>query len=82
MIILQCKSEGYLQALPRQTIGEYCTALLHVSLTCSYSSTTTECLDDPHRLAQRQKQVDFGKNTVGYDIYVQTIPKCVVASVW
>ncbi|KAL5471316.1 hypothetical protein EMCRGX_G029415 [Ephydatia muelleri] len=38
-------------------------------------STTPECLDDAHRLAQRQKQVDFGKNTVGYDIYVQAIPK-------
>jgi hypothetical protein len=32
-----------------------------------------EC--DIQRLAQRQKQIDFGKNTLGYDTYLQQIPK-------
>eukprot|EP00117_Sycon_ciliatum_P035195 scpid17430/ scgid26732/ Histone RNA hairpin-binding protein; Histone stem-loop-binding protein len=32
-------------------------------------------LDDPHRLAQRQKQIDFGKNTIGYDIYTSTVTR-------
>ncbi|KAL6778043.1 HBP1 [Auxenochlorella protothecoides x Auxenochlorella symbiontica] len=30
---------------------------------------------DPHRLAQRQKQVDFGKNTLGYQRYREAIPR-------
>lgn len=28
-----------------------------------------------HRINQRQKQIDFGKNTLGYQRYIQTIPK-------
>jgi histone RNA hairpin-binding protein len=30
---------------------------------------------DPHRQAQRQKQIDFGKNTRGYQKYLQTLPR-------
>ena len=32
-------------------------------------------MTDIHKLAQRQKQIDFGKNTVGYEIYTQQQPK-------
>jgi histone RNA hairpin-binding protein len=30
---------------------------------------------DPHRLAQRQKQVDIGKNTRAYARYCELVPK-------
>lgn len=30
---------------------------------------------DPHRLATRQKQLDFGKNTLGYERYLERVPR-------
>ena len=32
-------------------------------------------ITDVHKLAQRQKQIEFGKNTIGYEIFTQSIPK-------
>lgn len=34
-----------------------------------------EVVTDPHRLAQRQKQIDYGKNTIGYDNYTRKMPR-------
>lgn len=33
---------------------------------------------DPKRLVARQKQVDYGKNTIGYENYLKAVPKYVL----
>ena len=30
---------------------------------------------DGHRLNQRQRQIEFGKNTLGYERYLETVPR-------
>jgi len=31
-------------------------------------------MTDPHKLSQRQKQIDMGKNTLGYEMYLEHVP--------
>ncbi len=38
------------------------------------NAETDEALD-PHKLTQRQKMIDKGKNTLGYQTYIQKVPK-------
>lgn len=35
---------------------------------------------DPRKLETRNRQIQFGKNTIGYDNYISAVPKYVVIS--
>ena len=45
---------------------------------CYHSNSDSDAVLDEHRLQQRQKQLDFGKNTPGYQRYITLIPKWVI----
>ncbi|XP_063242414.1 uncharacterized protein LOC134542245 isoform X2 [Bacillus rossius redtenbacheri] len=47
----------------------------HGSLDTKKQRKPVEYEKDPVILARRQKQIDYGKNTVGYDNYLQQVPK-------
>ena len=48
----------------------------------SETPAQTEFVIDAEKLAKRQKQIDFGKNTLAYQRYSQQIPRCGLASLY
>lgn len=45
-------------------------------LSCTGAEKVKEAETNPHKIEQRQKQVDFGKNTLGYENYRNQVAKC------
>lgn len=60
----------------RPAAHNFCIAAAGVRGLAGRRELEVERESDPHRLAQRQKQIDFGKNTLGYDRYLHAVPRC------
>lgn len=53
----------------------FCTERVSESSSNCSSVPNKEFETDPQTLERRQKQIDYGKNTIGYDNYIKQVPK-------
>lgn len=59
----------------QRSLSWYCLNCMKPCLCCYHGNSENEVVLDEHRLQQRQKQLDYGKNTPGYQRYITLIPK-------
>ena len=54
---------------------EGCDDLVSATATSHRVASVLPLIDDAHKLAQRQKQIDYGKNTTAYERFLREVPQ-------
>mmetsp|Transcript_33499 Transcript_33499/g.56264 ORF Transcript_33499/g.56264 Transcript_33499/m.56264 type:complete len:237 (+) Transcript_33499:363-1073(+) len=62
-------------ALPHREVTDYSAAFVLPSSDNESAKKEITKETDGHRLCQRLKQLDYGRNTLGYERYIETVPK-------
>lgn len=65
-------SGSYLNSLPVEIL---CNFIVVFHPGCKPQGSGRSSAEEAHRQAQWQKQIDYGKNTLGYAHYLKLIPK-------
>lgn len=70
----RCRAATLLAVCRHQLPSSCAPTVCHCSA-AAHGNQEAQRETDPHRLAQRQKQLAMGKNTLGYQRYREAVPK-------